>query len=388
MKTNQDCAGHPAAVCRLPLAAGCAAMLACFAAGCATAPPAPGPEPAQPAEETCATPPRVIVLLTEKDAGGAPAAEVESAAVRYLMARNIPVVDRTVVQQNKEKIQSLLTLAGDDQGAAAIGMQFGADVVIRGEAEARLTAAGIRGSKLNSYQGVLALRAIYADDGQILATASAAAPVIAMDAVSGSARALQAAADQALPKLFPELIKGWRGKTAGAGKGQDGSGMSLSAVFRNAEADPAELDFPKPPRGHQPPVSAIWRLSPQVGVQAEWMEPLTETLYAVFAQSGWYRLVTREDMEKIMTEHNIQLSDICDTTERAIELGKIMSAQKMLIGGVSKLGGTYQVVLKLVDVETGEIESVGRSESKGTMDVLFSLVRLAGRDLLMQSAKR
>lgn len=358
-----------------------------MAAGCATAPPLPAAKPAaEPLRTT--PPPRVIVLLNEKDAGGAAAAEAESAAVNYLVAHNIPVVDRAVVQSNQEKIQALLALAGDDQGAAAIGMQFGADVILRGEAEARQTAAGIRGSKLNSYQGKLDLRAIDADDGQILAAAAAAVPAIAMDAVNGSAQALQSAAARALPELLPKLLAAWDTKAENKVRHPGRTGMSLSAALRPADADSAAVELPKPPRGRKTPVAAIWRLTAQTGAQPEWMEPLTETLYAVLSQSGWFRLVTREDMEKIMAEHNIQLSDICDTTERAIELGKILSAQKMLIGTVSKLGGTYQAVVKLVDVETGEIESVGQADAKGTMDVLFQLVRQASADLLEHAGQR
>ncbi len=362
-----------------------APLLAVITAGCATAPPPAAKSGAVPART--APPPRVIVLLNEKDAGGAAAAEAESAAINYLVANSIPVVDRAVVQANQDKIRELLALAGDDQGAAAIGMQFGADVIIRGEAEARQTAAGIRGSKLNSYQGKLDLRAIDADDGQILAAASAAVPAIAMDAVNGSAQALQAAAARALPDLLPKLLAAWDAKLAHKDPHQSLAGMSLSAALRPAAAEESALELPKPPRNRKTPVAAVWRLTAQTGALPEWMEPLTETLYAVFSQSGWFRLVTREDMEKIMTEHNIQLSDICDTTERAIELGKILSAQKMLIGAVSKLGGTYQVVVKLVDVETGEIESVGQADAKGAMDVLFQLVRQASADLLEHAGK-
>ncbi len=69
------------------------------------------------------------------DAGGAAAAEAESATVNYLVAHSIPVVDRAVVQANQAKIQELLSLAGDDQGAAAIGMQLAANVILRGEAK-------------------------------------------------------------------------------------------------------------------------------------------------------------------------------------------------------------------------------------------------------------
>jgi hypothetical protein len=119
------------------------------------------------------------------------------------------------------------------------------------------------------------------------------------------------------------------------------------------------------------------------------MGPVTEGLYALLLKSQWFRLVTREDMAKVMAEHNVQMSEVCDSATRAVQFGKFLNASKILIGSASRLGTTYQIVLKLVDVESGEIDCVGQAQAAGRVDTLLHLVRSAGVDLLKnRSAKR
>ena len=137
-----------------------------------------------------------------------------------------------------------------------------------------------------------------------------------------------------------------------------------------------------PPPGYEPPVTAIWQMTPQTGVSSNWMPVLTETLYACAQKSHWFRLVTRDDMAKLLAEHKLQLSEVCDSSTRAAEFGRILNAQKMVIGSASRLGATYQVVLKLVDVETGEVDRVGQASGGGNLDVLIRLIRQAAADML------
>jgi hypothetical protein len=63
-----------------------------------------------------------------------------------------------------------------------------------------------------------------------------------------------------------------------------------------------------------------------------------------------------------------------------------LNAQKMVIGSASRLGATYQVVLKLVDVETGEVDRVGQASGGGNLDVLIRLIRQAAADMLRPAA--
>lgn len=348
--------------------------------GCSTSPKGAGPTGAVPVKSPEKVPlPKVMTLVVGKT-GSDVANAFESLSTETLLRMKIPVVDRATVQNNLGKIREMLELSGDAYGAASVGAQFGADVVLRAEIDVKQLAEGIHGSKLQSYQGAITLTAIDADNGQILSTASDSATAIALNESAGHNKVVGSVGASALAKLVPSMIQAWddgyeERKTRGSR-----SDASLSGAG-SADTGKAAV-VPEAPASYSAPVTAIWRLTPQNEVPGAWMDPVTEKLNAILLNSKWFRLVTRDDMAKLMAEHSIQLSDVCDSTERAVEFGKILSAEKIVIGTVGKLGGTFQVVLKQVDVTTGEIERVGQAEARGGMDVLFSLVQEAAANLL------
>ncbi len=331
-------------------------------------------------------PPRVMTLMTEQGTGSS-GAGIDSLAVPMLIERKIPTVDPGMVQSNLKKIQNILSQSGEEQGATEVGMQFGADVILSSRAESKCVVAQIAGSNLKSYQGTVNLRAICADDASILAMAAETANSIALDDSTGNMKAIQAAGKKALDKVIPEMMQAWNKRPAEASQKPKAPLSVSSALCPTTEIDP-EIVITAPPAGYQPPVAALLPLSAQGGVSSNSIPIITDTLYASVLKSQWFRLVTREDMAKILTEHKLQMSDICDSSTRAVEFGKILNAEKMLIGTASKLGTTYQVVLKLVNVETGEIEKAGQAEGSGNVNVLMQLVKRAAADLLNKPSEK
>lgn len=195
-------------------------------AGCATPPPAPPPareRPVAPAAGRVAPKPvaptflpRVMVIVDEKSLGTIATAEVEAMAVKKLIALNVPVVDQDMVRANVARSQQMLAAAGDNRGAAALGTQFGADVVVIGEAVAKPSARRISDTNLRSYQAVATLRAVRTDNSATLAAASEDVTQVGLEDVSGSAKALRAAGGKALDALLPEMLAKW---TPGSGSG-------------------------------------------------------------------------------------------------------------------------------------------------------------------------
>lgn len=155
--------------------------------------------------------PKIMILVDEKSLGTIPTSEVEAMAVSMLLERNIPTVDQDMVRANLKREQSLLKSVGDNRGAAALGHQFGADVVIAGEAVAKPSARRIAESNLRTYQAVVTLRAVRSDNSENLGSASEEASIIGLDDVGGSAKALKAAARPALQKLIDDIEARWTG---------------------------------------------------------------------------------------------------------------------------------------------------------------------------------
>ncbi len=195
-------------------------------AGCATSPePAPSsvrmrPPPAQaPAAAKTVAPtflPRVMVIVDEKSLGTVATAEVEAMAAKKLIAMDVPVVDQDMVRANIARSKQMLVAAGDNRGAAALGTQFGADVVLIGEAVAKPSARRIGDTNLRSYQAVATLRAVRTDNSATIAAASEDVTQVGLEDVSGSAKALRAAGEKALDAILPEMLAKWTpGNAAG-----------------------------------------------------------------------------------------------------------------------------------------------------------------------------
>ncbi len=171
--------------------------------------PAPAKAGAARATRPAAQMPRVMLLVDEQSLGTIPTAEVEAMAIRILLDRGVQVVDQDMIQSNLAKGQELLRMAGDNRGAAALGLQFGADVILIGEVVAKPSARRISDSNLRSYQAVATLRAVRTDNSVTMASASEDATVIGLEDVVGSAKAIRAAGQKSLDQLIPAMLQSW-----------------------------------------------------------------------------------------------------------------------------------------------------------------------------------
>jgi hypothetical protein len=200
----------------LVLLVGCAAPGSNYSPSATSAAPPPRPAATSKATPAPAFLPRVMVIVDEKSLGTIATAEVEAMTIKKLAAMDIPVVDQDMVRANIARSQQMLTMAGDNRGAAALGTQFGADIVIIGEAVAKPSARRIAETNLRSYQAVATLRAVRTDNSATLAAASEDVTQVGLEDVSGSAKALRAAGEKALDTLLPEMLSKWTpGNVAG-----------------------------------------------------------------------------------------------------------------------------------------------------------------------------
>ncbi len=153
--------------------------------------------------------PRVMIMIDEQSLGTIATAETEALAIRKLTALNVPVIDQDMVRANIGRSRQMLEMAGDNRGAASLGTQFGADLVLVGEAVAKPSAQRIAGSNLRSYQAVVTLRAVRTDNAATLAAVSEDSTQVGLEDVSGSAKVLRAAAEAALDRILPEMFRNW-----------------------------------------------------------------------------------------------------------------------------------------------------------------------------------
>jgi Mg-chelatase subunit ChlD len=97
-------------------------------------------------------------------------------------------------------------------------------------------------------------------------------------------------------------------------------------------------------------------------------EYFTERLILSSEAADIFKLVERKDIQKILEEQNLQLSGITEG-EDAITIGQILNADVLITGNLFKKESAFELFLRLVRVETGEILSVTRSVIDGKLGI-------------------
>lgn len=90
-------------------------------------------------------------------------------------------------------------------------------------------------------------------------------------------------------------------------------------------------------------------------------EYFTEQLIFTAAESDAFTMVERKDLQKILEEMELQLSGLIDDSD-AVEVGKILEAEVLLVGNLYKKEKNYELFLKMLRVETGEILAVTKAK--------------------------
>jgi len=111
------------------------------------------------------------------------------------------------------------------------------------------------------------------------------------------------------------------------------------------------------------------------------VEPaLASTLTSLFIQqlSLSPRLIVIDEamIKKVMEQQALNQSDVSDTSIQ-VPVGKLIQAQKMVVGELSKLGSTYLLNTKLLDIATGAVEASGSYQCPCREEDLARLVAQA-----------
>ncbi|MEN9354925.1 MAG: hypothetical protein RL318_2250, partial [Fibrobacterota bacterium] len=137
---------------------------------------------------------------------------------------------------------------------------------------------------------------------------------------------------------------------------------------RNADTAKASHEFKRIP------VVAISDLQSN-GISVAHLRVITDEISSQLQNTGFYRVMERSQMDRILVEQNFQQSGACDGSQCAVEIGRLLGIDRMLLGSVGLLGTTYTLHLRLVDVATGEILRNASAHLEGRIDdVLTQLV--------------
>ena len=104
---------------------------------------------------------------------------------------------------------------------------------------------------------------------------------------------------------------------------------------------------------------------------------LTNRMRSGLVMTDKVTVVERGMMQQILTEQDFQLAG-CTSDECAVEVGRLLGVANMVAGSIGKIGTTYAMDIRLIDVESGAIARTVTQDFQGTVDgMLKEIEKLA-----------
>lgn len=108
---------------------------------------------------------------------------------------------------------------------------------------------------------------------------------------------------------------------------------------------------------------------------------LTEGLTTSIAKSEAFKIIERTQLEKVLLEIQLTQSGIIDTSN-AKQIGKMVGADAIVIGSVSKIGDDMRLDARIIDVESGIILSAATSEGPFSIKSINLMTDSIVKDLI------
>jgi TolB-like protein len=132
--------------------------------------------------------------------------------------------------------------------------------------------------------------------------------------------------------------------------------LFLSSLMLGLPAIVAPSAFPSYiAQAQEQQTAAVLDLSPKGNVSASEASILTDRIRSLLVKSRLFRVMERESMDKVLKEQGFSSTQICESADCTLQIGRLLSVRRILTGSVSKLGSIYSINLRVIDVEQGTI---------------------------------
>lgn len=108
---------------------------------------------------------------------------------------------------------------------------------------------------------------------------------------------------------------------------------------------------------------------------------LTDRLRTALVRTGSVMVVERGQMEQILGEQDFQLTG-CTSDECAVEVGQLLGVTAMVAGSIGRVGSTYSIDIRTIDVRSGQITYSLWRDYRGEIDGLLGLMPDIARELV------
>lgn len=145
---------------------------------------------------------------------------------------------------------------------------------------------------------------------------------------------------------------------------------ALAAILVSASAGLAQTAPPVPSSEPRAQVVAVLPFS-TIGHDSTAGIILSDAVAMEILRTRKARVLERSQIKSILEEQGLQQSGLCDAQECAIEVGRILGVQRIVVGSVGKLGNTNTMTLRLVDVGSSEILGFASERTEGRLESLL-----------------
>jgi hypothetical protein len=108
--------------------------------------------------------------------------------------------------------------------------------------------------------------------------------------------------------------------------------------------------------------------------------PVTYRIMEELVTSDRFIVLERSNVEKILNELNFQFSGVV-SDEEIKEIGVALGAEIIVLSEISKVGSTYSLTARMVNVESLKVEKAVSESKSGEIDELLEMSQLVGRKL-------
>lgn len=134
---------------------------------------------------------------------------------------------------------------------------------------------------------------------------------------------------------------------------------------------------------------AVLDLDAEEGISQGALHTLSDYLRVQLFKNGQFDvqrfdIIPREDMEQILKNQKFQLS-VHPNLESIIQVGKLLKVHKIFTGSIGKVGSTYIITLKMIDVDSGRIEKIETEECFGPKEeALIESIKIISSKIIGQ----
>lgn len=108
------------------------------------------------------------------------------------------------------------------------------------------------------------------------------------------------------------------------------------------------------------------------GLDAGEVKTLSEALRNSVINNNVYTVLERGKMDVILKEQGFQQSGACTNDACAVEMGQLLGVDAMMVGSIGKVGKTYSLTVRLLDIGTSRIIRSVSQFYKGEIDGLLT----------------